>query len=689
MRRIIGATHVADPRRTRSAVRLALDAPIERLKGLGPKRAAAWRAAGVATIADLLRVPPRRHARFAAATPIAALEADAPACVRVELVRRHGSGRRGIVATRLDVRDESGEITAILFGPRWLARAFARSEKLLLRGEKRRRGGKDEFLVRAWLHGEELPAEDPDCRAPVLQPHYALPDGIAPRLHRRQLRALLEELAPELRTAKPAWVARAAGEGATLHELLRALHFPRDEAEQRRARRAFALEAAIAIQRRLRAARRSRARRLARPFEQAQAWLADYLALLPFVPTDDQRRALEECAEDLRSPQAMARLLSGDVGSGKSAVAFFPLYVAARAGRQAALLAPTEILARQHEATLRSWLAPAGIAARLHELDAPIVVGTHRLLSAPVRFRDLAAVVVDEQHKFGVKQRWRLLEKGRRPDLLLVSATPIPRTLAHTLFGHLDLSLLAQRPFDARRVTSELLLGEARRELGARLRSELEAGGKAFVVCPAIGGGGDEAPAGRATISAERIAAWLARELPGFPVALLHGRLDPAQKQERLAAFAAGATRALVATVVVEVGIDVPDATLAAVLGAERFGLSQLHQIRGRVGRRGHPAKCLLVSADPSEEARERLEQFTRIDDGFALAELDFARRGPGELLGTKQHGLVAGLYPEALLDPELVALAKELSEDLHDGRKSSPGKPFRGRGVASTAGIW
>ncbi len=674
--------------------------PIERLKGLGPKRAAAWRAAGVATLAELLRWPPRRHALFPAATAIAALQDGAAACIQVVVERRHGSGRRGVVATRFDVKDESGAIAAILFGPRWLVRSFRRGERVLLRGERRPRAGALEFLVRAWLHEEELP----DSSEPAFQPHYALPEGIAPRLHRRLLRAALTALAEPLSKEVPPWSEPATGARSSLHELLTSLHFPRSDAARSAARRAFALEAAIAVQRRLAALRRTRARRLSPPVAAAPEWLAEYVAALPFEPTGDQRQALDEIAHDLASPAAMARLLSGDVGSGKSAVAFFPLYAAARAGRQAALLAPTELLARQHHATLASLLprlriaAPALVSAGSEAaatrrprdamlVEAPIVVGTHRLLSAPVRFHDLAAVVVDEQHKFGVKQRWRLLEKGRRPDLLLVSATPIPRTLAHTLFGHLDLSLLAQRPFDRRQVTTELLVGDARRDLGARLRAELERGGKAFVVCPAIAAAEEGA---RRPVAAERIAPWLRRELgAGHPLELLHGRLAPDEKQRRLDAFSRGELRVVVATVVVEVGIDVPDATLAVVLAAERFGLSQLHQLRGRIGRRGHPAACLLVSADPSDEALARLEKFARIDDGFELAELDFELRGPGELFGTRQHGLEGALYPEALLNPELVALAKQLAPEPQCGRKSALAKPFGDPRVATSAGIW
>lgn len=696
----------------------SLLAPLEGVRGLGPKRIAAWATFDIATLADLLRWPPRRHVRFAPPTAIAALPATGEATLRVQLVRKQASGRRGIVATRLTVADASGELGCVMFGPRWLASAFARHEELLLRASapplSEARGARSDWIVRGWLHAEEL-ATLPAAAA-AYQPHYELPDEVAPRLHRRCLRALLAAPLEELAAPLPAAVRARSGGLATLRDLFTALHFPRDDAEAAAARRCFAFEEAVAIQERLAIGRAARPLRPLAHGEELQGtlatWLADYLAAWPEPCTADQLHALDELVGDYGRPQAMARVLSGEVGSGKTRVALFPLVVAARRGRQGALLAPTELLARQHHATLTRLAAalrlpppqllvagetgesgdPGAVAAALPTrssrrrtaVDAPFVVGTHRLFAEPLSFRDLAAVVIDEQHKFGVRQRGRLLDKGTTPDLLLVSATPIPRTLAQTLLGHLDRSQLRVRPFGPLRIDCELLAGERRRELGARLRSELAAGGKIFVVCPAIAASGK--PGGRA--AAERVAPWVAREVAGAtPVALLHGRLDGAEKRARLADFAEGRARVLVATVVIEVGLDIPDATMVVVLDADRFGLAQLHQIRGRVGRRGERARCLLVSQEPSPAAHERLLEFGRLDDGFALAELDLRLRGPGELLGTRQHGVLAGLYPEALLDPELVEAAR--AAVAAGARKSLPGHPFGASAVASTEAIW
>jgi ATP-dependent DNA helicase RecG len=676
---------------------LTLDAPLDHLKGIGPKRATLLRASGLATVADLLRLPPHRHVTFAAPTPIAELVAGTPATVRVRIRRRKGSGRRGVVASRLDVEDASGALAAFVFGPRWLVHQYATGEEVVLFGEPRRREGALTFLVRGTLHQEELP---PEPRA-VLLPVYRLPEGLAPRLHRRLLRFACAELSRELAAIRPPWVEAALGHPASLAELDSWLHFPADREEAARARKAFAFAAAVELQMRL--LRERRAKKKLRPggaYAGVERELAAYRAELPFALTADQERALADVAGDLSAPEAMSRLLTGDVGSGKTAVALFPLIVAARAGRQGALLAPTEILARQHARTLAALAAQLALPppqlcvagdgkSGRAPLTAPLIVGTHRLFSTATRFRDLAAVVVDEQHKFGVKQRFRLWAKGERPDLLLVSATPIPRTLALTLFGHLDLSVLSQRPFDGRNVVNELLLGEARRGVAARIRAEVDRGGKVFVVCPAITAGEEK---GRA--AAETFAPWLAARLSSpDQLALLHGRMDSATKQARIDDFTAGKLRVLVATVVVEVGIDVPDATLAVVLGADRFGLSQLHQIRGRVGRRGAPAGCLLVATDPGEATKARLDAFAATDDGFRLAEMDLELRGPGELLGTLQHGLAAGLFPEALTDTSLIAAARDWAVQAaangRDRRKSSPSKPFRGRAVATSDWIW
>jgi ATP-dependent DNA helicase RecG len=693
------------PRSERSVTVPASDplaAPLSVLRGLGGRRVAAFAAFGVDSVRDLLALPPRRHARYAAPTPIRDLVAGTDAVVRVRLVRKTASGRRGVAATRLVVADDTGELAAVVFGPSWLAKSFQRSESLLLRGRVETVGGSVQLKVQRFLHAEEL-AAGTDGASPTFAPDYELPESISARLHRRFLRAALSMVAPRLEVALPdhaaAFVRNQPAAPPTIGSWLNALHFPRDEAAVAGARRLGAFDAAVAIQWRLAQRREDRPPRRGGAIDGARAWCDEYLASWPHPATADQRIALDEQVRDLSRPRVMARLLSGDVGTGKTLVSLFPLVAAARSGRQGALLAPTELLARQHLLTLAAaaralrlpepQLLTAGSAggSSRGEVTAPLLVGTHCLLAESVVFRDLAAVVIDEQHKFGVAQRARLLAKGESPDLLLVSATPIPRTLAQTLFGHLDPSFLRVRPGAPRQVRTELLVGAARTSLGDRLRSEIDGGGKVFVICPRIAFdmAGTER---RRPASAERVAPWVAAELAGrAEVVLLHGRLAPSVKQARLDDFAAGTTRVLVATVVVEVGLDVPDASMMVVLDADRLGRSQLHQLRGRVGRRGLPATCLLVCAEPSVEATARLAAFAAEDDGFRLAEQDLLDRGPGELFGLRQHGAAAGFYPEALLDPDLHAQARAAIEA--GVCKSLLGKPFGGGPVASAEAIW
>jgi ATP-dependent DNA helicase RecG len=393
------------------------------------------------------------------------------------------------------------------------------------------------------------------------------------------------------------------------------------------------------------------------------------LARLPFELTRSQRRALLEIAADMGRPEPMNRLLQGDVGSGKTAVAFAAMLLAVQDGWQAALMAPTEILAEQHAATLARWLQGSGVevalvaAARgrsqreareaLRTGRARLAVGTHALFEASVEFQRLGMVVVDEQHRFGVLQRAALIGKGRRPDVLVMTATPIPRTLALAFYGDLDQSKITELP-PGRTPVETQLFGESQRKKAHELaRAELEAGRQVFVVYPLVAESA-KTDLADATSGAEA----LARTFAPHRVGLLHGRLEPEEKQATMAAFRSGELRVLVATTVIEVGVDVPNATVMIVEHAERFGLSQLHQLRGRVGRGAARSRCLLVARfrQAGQDARGRLEALVRSQDGFELARVDLKLRGPGELLGTRQSGQelldVADLYrDEAILD--------------------------------------
>jgi ATP-dependent DNA helicase RecG len=404
---------------------------------------------------------------------------------------------------------------------------------------------------------------------------------------------------------------------------------------------------------------------------------------LPFSLTGAQKRALREIGADLSSGRAMARLLQGDVGSGKTIVAGLALLLAAKNGVQGALMAPTEILAEQHAASLASWLESAGVRLGLltgrargrarnallealasGELD--VLVGTHALIEAPVKFRRLGLVVVDEQHRFGVAHRARLFRKGDTPHVLVMTATPIPRSLAWAIYGELDVSVLDEKPPGRSKVVTRVREESGRERVYRFAAERARAGERVYVVVPAITEGPKEVAATRET--ADRIAA----AAPGVSIGMLHGRMPPEERSRVLSDFSAGRTAILVATTVVEVGVDVPEATFMVVENAEVFGLAQLHQLRGRVGRSARPSWCaLIVGERAGEEARSRLAILEKTSDGFLIAEKDLEARGPGDLLGSRQSGLPAMRVADPVKDlPRLGEARREVVERLHKGER-------------------
>jgi ATP-dependent DNA helicase RecG len=680
-------------------VSLRLDSPLSALRGVGPKRAAALAEAGCRTVGQLLmRVPVRYEDRR---NPLRTAQITAPGPVtligrlrKVRAIRLRG--RRAMV--RAELLDGSGAFPVVWFNRPYLARQLtapaAESAEYLLHGNVRQKGtGEDraglellnpscERLDTGSAAGSSTGGGAGERWAPV---YRALAPGLGPALLRDLIHRALDQL--------PAPAAESAGESdplpeallrryelPSLHRSLLALHRPAEDAdpEALAARdtpfhRRLIYGELLALQLRL-ALERERAR-----CPKPHRYRADspggavgqaLRAALPFTLTGAQERVLGEIRRDLMARSPMRRLLQGDVGSGKTVVAALAITEALAAGLQAAFMAPTELLAEQHHAVLRRWLgerwrialltgsatdAPAARAA-LAGGEVDLVIGTHALIQQAVELPRLALAVIDEQQRFGVDQRQALLAKGRGVDLLVMTATPIPRSLALTAYGDLDLSVLDELPPGRSPVTTELLPASRRGEVHARLREALSAGARAYAVYPRI-----EA-AGRLRVAAvEREGRELEQVLAGIPTARLHGQLPAQQRAEAAAAFARGEVRVLIATTVIEVGIDVPEATWMLIESAERFGLSQLHQLRGRIGRGSmdqgamdqgsidpHGAHCIALHGRLSAEARQRLELFGATDDGFAIAEADLALRGPGELTGTRQAGF-AGL---AVADP-------------------------------------
>jgi len=637
---------------------------VSSLPGVGPTMAKRLRAFGIETVRDLLFHAPRRYERAVDEVPISKLglvEGEVAVEGRVVSARaRTLRGRRTLVTAV--VRDDSGgQVTASFFNQPWLAERLVPGTQLRLRGKLGRYG----FDVKSYDLGEARRTAD---HAPV----YPASEQIPSTRLRELVRAALAAHGRSLPDPLPAELE------LPLHrDALTALHFPADEGEAEEARRRLALDELVALQL---AVGRLRTTDAVAPSLAGPGELAGrYRDVLPFTLTDHQERALMEIDLDLAQTTPMQRLLQGDVGSGKTVVALYALLRAVENGRQGALMAPTETLAEQHFLTLEPLCAQLGVRCVLltgavrskvvrEELRtgvAQIAVGTHALIQQDVQFADLAVAVVDEQHRFGVEQR-RALAENRSPHVLHMTATPIPRTLALTIYGDLSVSEIAQPPANRKPIITSRVGAERTADAYTRLRVHLDAGRQAYVVCPLI-----EQSETRLARAAEEEAERLRRgELKSYRVGLLHGRLKTADRREVMRQFAAHELDVLVATTVIEVGVDVPNATIMIVQEADRFGLAQLHQLRGRVGRGSEQSYCLLVSR-PAEELTEtadlRLQALVDTTDGFELAEVDLDLRREGALLGTRQSGWSDLRFTRLRLDRDLIERARDLANELRD----------------------
>lgn len=637
---------------------------------------------GIHTVGQLLRHYPRRYIDRSATVSVreARIGQEVTVIGRVRRVAKRLTRRRQTMVT-VTISDGTGYLDLTFFNQPWAASAYREGAELAVSG----RAGM--FRGRLQIQNQEVEVlrtgDAEQVHTGRIIPVHRATEGISTRTIRELVHRVLERLAhvPEPLPAEIVSAERLPPED----HAIRHIHFPEDGPSLDRATERlkfdelFTLELGVAF-------RKHR-------IESTQAGIAHvaaadeiepFVRTLPFAPTDAQRRAMKEVAADMALPRPMNRLLQGDVGSGKTAVALFASVAAIRSGGQAAIMAPTEVLARQHLRTVSDMLTPFGARDVLSPgassdglgqqslLDAPspasvitfalltasvtgrdrervlggirdgrvdLVVGTHALVQEDVGFRALALAVIDEQHRFGVHQRVTLKQKGAHPDVLIMTATPIPRTLALTYYGDLDVSVLDEMPSGRQPVSTRVARTAAERQAAYRLvREEVGAGRQAFVVCAAI----DEA--NRLEVkAAEKEADRLATEVfPDLRIALLHGRLRPADKEAVMASFRAGDADLMISTTVIEVGIDIPNATLMLVENAERFGLAQLHQLRGRIGRGPHPSYCVLFdeSAPGNDEARERLAAMVRTNDGFELADVDLRLRGEGTLFDVRQSGM-------------------------------------------------
>jgi ATP-dependent DNA helicase RecG len=653
---------------------LHLDTPVKFLKGIGERRAEALERLGITAAQDLLWHLPHRYVDASSVTPLSQANVGSDvACIGRVVAKGVLPTRRGLRIFHAVLRDESGALECVWPGQAFLDRAIAVGQTLLVAGPIRFYHGRQmaprEYLILQEAGDSENGAWD---RGKVL-PVYPATTGLSHKTIRALIERHLDALIALCREILPDELRRRFNLPA-LPEALRAVHRPATLVQAEQGRRRLALDELLDLQLML-----GRARHLAKrgragvQFELKRQLTTRLKESLPWTLTADQRQAVREITGDMTAPERMHRLLMGDVGTGKTIVALFAMLLAVENDFQAALMAPTELLAEQHQASVSRLLAPLGlepelligrlspgdkaaVRERISRGEARVTIGTHALMQEQVSFRRLGLAVIDEQHRFGVEQRAALIGKGAAPDVLLLTATPIPRSLALTRYGDLDVSILREKPPGRGEVRTAVRTGRQRERVHDFVEQQCRAGRQAYVVLPVI-----EETEKADLRAATTMADTLRGKWPDLNVGLVHGRLRPEARDRVMQAFRAAEIQVLVATTVIEVGIDVPNATIMLVEHPERFGLAQLHQLRGRVGRGAEESHCILLA----ERESDRLRTFAATNDGFKIAELDLAERNQGDLLGPRQSGsadIRVARFPE---DTDLLTVARDMAREI------------------------
>ena len=650
-----------------------LTTDIRYIKGIGEQRAKALNKLGITTLRDLISWFPRKYDDRRQARRIADLVPGESACVAAMIAAEPKVShiRKGMDLIKVRAVDETGVLDITFFNQTWLKSQLIQGETYIFYGKA------EGNLLRKTMASPIVEREGRGEFTGRIVPIYPLTAGVSQLILSRSIRQGLDACADILPDALPDQVRQD-------HHLCRIgyayenIHFPEDETALDLARRRLASEElfffTIGLQR-----LRSR-RETVRVEPCGDVDMAEFYHALPFTLTEAQRRCVEEALGDMRSGQPMNRLCQGDVGSGKTMVAAACVYFMVKNGRQAALMAPTEILAQQHYNGLAPLLESLGIrcalltgstkaavkrsiAAQLAAGEIDFAIGTHALITEGVAYADLGLVVTDEQHRFGVAQRAALAAKGQHPHTLVMSATPIPRTLALILYGDLDVSVIDQLPPGRQPIETYAVPGSYHPRVYNFIRKLVAEGRQAYIVCPMVEEN-DELPDERKAVTA--YAQQLQAEVfPDLKVAFVHGKMKAKEKDAVMAAFAAHETDILVSTTVIEVGVDVPNAAVMVIENAERFGLSQLHQLRGRVGRGKHQSHCILISDNQNEETKQRLKVMTKTADGFKIAEEDLRLRGPGDFFGERQHGLPGLRIADIGCDTQLLKEAQQAAEKL------------------------
>mgnify|MGYP002580105242 CR=1 FL=1 len=652
-----------------------LTTPVTDLPGVGPARARALDKLGLKTLGDLLYHLPRQYQDRRQIYSIAQAPLDEPVCVAAFVAQppRLSRIRRGLELVKVQAADERSILNITFFNQAYRKDSLRPGEHYIFYGRV-----ECSSSVRQMTNPTVEPAERPVYAGRIV-PVYPLSTGLNNRQLSDWVHFALEHTLTQVPEPLPETL-RRAHQLVPIQTALAHIHNPPDFDALEAARRRLIFEELFSLTAGLSLLRHRREETPGIPFPAADP--AQFCALLPFSPTGAQRRVLAEVAADTASGRVMNRLIQGDVGSGKTVIAAFGAWLAWKAGWQTALMAPTEILAQQHYHNLAPLLERLGmrvalltgslsvkkketLKAALAAGELNLCIGTHAILTADTEFSRLGLVVTDEQHRFGVQQRTALRQKGQDTHVLVMSATPIPRTLAMIVYGDLELSIIDELPAGRQPVRTYLINSEIRERAFGYIRRHLDAGYQAYLICPAVQSEEEEAAAAHLK-SAVEYAEELAHGAFGqYRVGLLHGKMRPAQKEKVMAEFAAGEIQLLVATTVVEVGVDVPNAVIMMIENAERFGLSQLHQLRGRVGRGQVQSHCILLSDTDNPETKERLRVLCSTNDGFKIAEEDLKQRGPGDFFGERQHGLPELKVADLAADSRLLQKTQQAAGEL------------------------